>query len=371
MIYLDNAATTKPSKEAVAAAEHAMTACWGNPSASYLTGREAKNLLDSSRLSVAKALGGKPEEVIFTSGGTEADNQAIIGAARKQKHRGRHIISSLTEHDAVLETLKYLSTEGYELTLLSPDKSGAVPVSAVAEALREDTVLISLMLVNNETGVINPISDISSLIKTKGSSALLHTDAVQAFKKIPFSVKALGADLVTVSAHKIHGTKGAGALWVKNGVKINNFTYGGGQENGSRSGTEAMPAIAAFGAAADVIIKNNYSTLRRILINQLPEANFIGEANAPHINCLSLVGCKAEVLATILDCQGIFVSRGSACTKGRRSHVLTAMELPPEVIDGALRISFSEYTTEEEVYTFCAELKKARDRYFPKTARYK
>jgi cysteine desulfurase len=367
IIYLDSAATTKPSEEAVAAAEHAMTKCWGNPSASYSAGREAKNLLDSARLSVAKALGGRPEELVFTSGGTEADNQAVIGAARKQKHRGRHIISSLTEHEAVLEALKYLGSEGYEITLLSPDKSGAVSVSAVEEALKEDTILVSLMLVNNETGAVNPISRVASLIKAKGSSALLHTDAVQAFKKIPFSVKSLGADLVALSAHKIHGIKGAGALWVREGVKLNNFIHGGGQEKGSRSGTEAMPAIAAFGAAADVIFKNNYSALRQILINELPEAVFIGEDTAAHINCLSLPGCKAEVLATALDGQGIYVSRGSACTKGRRSHVLTAMGLAPELIDGALRISFSEYTTEEEVYVFCKELKGARDRYFPKS----
>jgi cysteine desulfurase len=371
MIYLDNAATTKPSPEAVAAAEHAMTVCWGNPSASYKPGRDAKALLEAARASVARALGGKTEEVIFTSGGTEADNQALIGAATKQRHRGRHIISSLTEHEAVLETLKYLKAEGYDVTLLPPEKDGVVSLSAVEAALREDTIMISLMLVNNETGAINPVTQVSSMLKDRGSMALLHTDAVQAFKKIPFSVRTLGADLVTVSAHKIHGIKGAGALWIRNGVKLNPFIYGGGQEGGSRSGTEAGPAIAAFGAAASIEFNKNYAPLRQILVNELPEAVFIGEGTAAHINCLALHGCKAEVLASYLDSIGICVSRGSACAKGRRSHVLTAMGLKPEIIDAALRVSFSEYTTEEEVYTFCTELKKARDRFFPAKGRRK
>jgi cysteine desulfurase len=341
-----------------------MKTCWGNPSAAYSIGREAKSLLDKARFSVAEALGGRAEEVIFTSGGTEADNHAILGSASRLRHRGKHIISGETEHEAVLEPLLYLKTKGYDITLLPPDKSGAVPLSSIENALRDDTVLVSLMLVNNETGAANPVSEVSQLLKSKKSIALLHTDAVQAFKKIPFNVRTLGADLVTVSAHKIHGIKGAGALWVKEGVKLSSFIYGGGQEGGSRSGTEALPAIAAFGAAAEQKGKANNKKFIEIMHHEIPDAIFIGEDTAPHIQCLSLPGCKAEVLANHLDSVGICVSRGSACAKGRRSHVLTSMLLSPKVIDGALRVSFSDYTTEEDVYIFCSELNKAKKRYF-------
>jgi cysteine desulfurase len=364
MIYLDNAATTRPGSEAVIAAENTMKEYWGNPSAAYLAGRQARAVLEEARASVAAALGGKPDEITFTSGGTEADNHAIFGAATHMRHQGKHIISSETEHEAVLEPLRYLKTKGYDITLLPPDSNGATSLSMVENALREDTVLVTLMLVNNETGAVNPIGDISRLLKKYNSRALLHTDAVQAFKKAAFSVKTLGADLVSVSAHKIHGIKGAGALWIKEGVKVNGFMHGGGQEGGNRSGTEAMPAIAAFGAAARLECNKNYGKFIEILHEELTDAVFIGEGTAPHIQCLSMRGCKAEVLANYLDSVGICVSRGSACAKGRRSHVLEAMKLPTDVIDGALRVSFSEYTTEEEVYTFCKELNKAKNRYF-------
>ncbi len=366
IIYLDNAATTRPCPEAAAAAENAILNRWGNPSASYSMGREARVLLEEARSSVAQALGGRPDELVFTSGGTEGDNYAIFGAANRQRHLGRHIISGQTEHEAVLEALKQLGASGFEITLLQPDENGSIPLSAVEAALREDTILVSLMLVNNETGAVNPVGEVSRLLKARASKALLHTDAVQAFKKIPFTVKSLGADIVTVSAHKIHGVKGAGAVWMKKGVRLNPLMYGGGQEGGSRSGTEAVPAIAAFGAAARRKSADNYRRLNDILRTELPGAVFIGRDTAPHIQCLSLRGCKAEVLANYLDSVGICVSRGSACAKGRRSHVLRAMGLPADIIDGALRVSFSEYTTEDEILTFCAELKKAAARYFGK-----
>jgi cysteine desulfurase len=366
MIYLDNAATTRPCPEAVAAAEYAAKTCWGNPSASYSAGREARLLLEKARASVAGALGGRPGELIFTSGGTEADNHAILGAAARMRHGGKHIIGGETEHEAVLAPLKLLKARGYDVTLLPPDGSGAVPLSLIEGALREDTILVTLMLVNNETGAVNPVGEVARLLRAKGSRALLHTDAVQAFKKIPFSAAALGADMVTVSAHKIHGLKGAGALWLRSGVKLEPLLYGGGQEGGSRSGTEALPAIAAFGAAAGLEGGADYGRFAEILRRELEGAVFIGKDTAPHIQCVSFPGCKAEVLANCLDGVGICVSRGSACAKGRRSHVLEAMRLPPEVIDGALRVSFSEYTTEDDVRAFCAEVNKAKRRYFQK-----
>jgi cysteine desulfurase len=365
-IYLDNAATTKPCPEAAAAAENAILKCWGNPSASYSAGREARILLEEARASVAQALGARPEEVIFTSGGTESDNYALLGAANRQKNLGRHIISGQTEHEAVLETLRQLGTAGFEITLLPPDEKGSISLSSVESALREDTILVSLMLVNNETGAVNPVGEVSKLLKARASKALLHTDAVQAFKKLPFTVKSLGADIVTVSSHKIHGVKGAGAVWVKKGIRLNPLIYGGGQEGGSRSGTEAVPAIAAFGSAARRKSSDNFKRLNDMLRAQLPEAVFIGRDTVPHIQCLSLRGCKAEVLANYLDSVGICVSPGLGLCEGQRSHVLRAMGLPADLIDGALRVSFSEIHDRGRSLTFSAELKKAAARYFGK-----
>ena len=249
MIYLDNAATTKPCREAAEAVAWAMTGLWGNPSAGHAPGREARAALDKAREQVLRALGpgGEQGSLTFTSGGTEADNLALFGGAKKQIHRGRHILSSKVEHEAVLKCLEELKAEGWEVTLLDPDASGRIPVRAVEEALRPDTVLVSLMLVNNETGGVTEIPRIAELLKERGSRALLHTDAVQAFLKVPFSPASLGADLITLSAHKICGPKGAGALWCRSGLRLPPLLRGGGQEGGLRSGTEPMPAILGFG----------------------------------------------------------------------------------------------------------------------------
>lgn len=364
MIYLDNAATTKPCPEAVEAVRKAMEECWGNPSSSYLCGREARMAVETARFQVASALGANPMEIIFTSGGTEADNHAILCGARRQKRYGSHIISSMTEHDAVLEPLRQLSQEGYDVTLLPPDENGAVSVASVENALRDDTSFISLMLVNNETGAINPIREIAQLIR--GRNILLHTDCVQAMRNVPFTVRSLGADLISVSSHKINGPKGAGALWVKNSAKLTPFMFGGGQEGGLRSGTEAVPAIVGFGAAAARPGTGVNPNLIEIIRDSFPEAVFITgrEGFSSHICMFSLPGCKAEVLTNWLDSLGIFVSRGSACARGRRSHVLTAMGLPADVIDGAIRVSLSPANTTADILTFCSELRSAKERFF-------
>ena len=378
MIYLDNAATTRPCPQAAEAAAQAMTRLWGNPSAAYVPGREAKAALDKARAQVLHALGPGAGEgsLTFTSGGTEADNLALKCAARKQMHRGRHIISSRAEHEAVLKSLEDLKAQGFEVTLLDPDPSGRISPAAVGEALRPDTVLVSLMLVNNETGGITDIPGAAGLLKERGSAAILHTDAVQAFLKVPFAPKSLGADMITLSSHKICGPKGAGALWCRKGLHLPPLLHGGGQEEGLRSGTEPMPAILGFGAAAEAMSAagdrtGHYAALREVLRTELPGALFQGDPAdcAPHICSLSFPGARAEVLQNLLGSKGICVSRGSACAKGRRSHVLEALGLPAEVIDGALRISFGPENTPEEVREACAVLREGVARYFPKAGR--
>ncbi|MGI5976850.1 MAG: cysteine desulfurase family protein [Candidatus Limivicinus sp.] len=368
--YLDNSATTRVCPEAAEAALAAMTETYGNPSSTHTKGREAKKLLDLSRGRVAKALGCRPEELIFTSCGSESDNWAIINGARLMKHKGKHIISSLVEHDAVRKSLEELEHQGFEVTRLAPDGSGAVSPESVRAALRDDTILVSLMLVNNETGAVTDISAVSKILKKAGSCALLHTDAVQAFMKLPFSAKTLGADMISVSGHKIHAPKGIGALYLRDGVKLRPYIMGGAQESGRRAGTEAMPQIAAFGAACEAAgkdLKGNIERMRGLkgriietLGAAIPEFCYI-PSDAPHILSISLPGWRSEVLMNFLEAKEIYVSKSSACKKGGRSHVLEAMGLSPEVIDGAIRIGLSRFTTEEDTDAFCKALKEAHD----------
>lgn len=369
--YLDNSATTRVCPEAAAAAMLAMTEVYGNPSSTHTKGREAKQLLDKSRKQVADALGCTAQELVFTSCGSESDNWAILNGAELMRRKGMHIISSQVEHDAVRKSLDELERRGFEVTRLKPDEAGAIPVQAVMEALRPDTVLVTLMLVNNETGAVTDIGAIARAMKKAGSQALLHTDAVQAFMKLPFTVKSLGADLVSVSGHKIHAPKGIGALYIKNGVKLKPYLLGGGQENGRRAGTEAMPQIAAFGAACQAArehLQENYermAALRQLAIDELrrdiPELVVIG-GGAPHILSISLPGWRSEVLMNYMEAQEIYVSKSSACKKGGRSHVLEAIGLAPKVIDGAIRIGLSRFTTQEDILALCAALKEARSK---------
>ena len=369
--YLDNSATTRVCPEAAEAAMLAMTEIYGNPSSTHTKGREAKQLLDKSRKQVADALGCTVQELVFTSCGSESDNWAILNGAELMRRKGMHIISSQVEHDAVRKSLDELERRGFEVTRLKPDETGAIPVQAVMEALRPDTVLVTLMLVNNETGAVTDIGAIARAMKKAGSQALLHTDAVQAFMKLPFTVKSLGADLVSVSGHKIHAPKGIGALYIKNGVKLKPYLLGGGQENGRRAGTEAMPQISAFGAACQTArehLQENYermAALRQLAIDALrrdiPELVVIG-GGAPHILSISLPGWRSEVLMNYMEAREIYVSKSSACKKGGRSHVLEAIGLAPKVIDGAIRIGLSRFTTQEDILALCAALKEARSK---------
>ncbi len=368
-IYLDNAATTCVCEEAAKAALNAMTENFGNPSSTHTLGRQAKKLLDSSRASIAKALGCKDDEVYFTSCGSESDNWALIRGAEYNRRVGKHIISSKVEHDAVLKALAFLEGKGWEITLLSPDEKGAISCEAVMAALREDTCLISLMMVNNETGAMTDIASIAKAVRAAGSKALIHTDAVQSFMKLPFSAKELGADMISISGHKIHAPKGIGALYIRSGLNLAPYIMGGSQEKAHRAGTEAMPQIAAFGAAVECARAQmseytaRMAQLRAMAIEKLTTENegltVIG-GGAPHILSISLPGYRSEVLMNWLEAKEIYVSKSSACKKGGRSHVLEAMGLKSDVIDGALRVSFSRFTTKEDLERFCDEICAAR-----------
>ena len=369
-VYLDNAATTRVCPEAADIAYKTMLINYGNPSSTHTKGREAKAVLDNARKQLAAALDCAPSEVYFTSCGSEGDNWAIINGAESMRRKGLHIISSEVEHDAVRKSMDELKRRGFEVTMLRPEPDGSISPEAVAAALRPDTVLVSLMMVNNETGAVTDIAAVAKALKKAKSIALLHTDAVQGFMKVPFSAKKLGADMITVSGHKIHAPKGIGALYIKTGVKIKPYIIGGAQESGLRAGTEAMPQIAAFGKACELAKASMADATARMaqlrqyaaerIVAEMPEAVIIG-GSAPHILSVSLPGWRSEVLMNYLEAKGVFVSRSSACKKGGRSHVLEAMGLPAEVIDGAVRISLSRYTTKDELDELCSALKDAHD----------
>ena len=369
-VYLDNAATTRVCPEAADIAYKTMLETYGNPSSTHTKGREAKAVLDNARKQLAAALDCAPGEVYFTSCGSEGDNWAIINGAESMRRKGLHIISSEVEHDAVRKSMDELKRRGFEVTMLQPESDGSISPEAVAAALRPDTVLVSLMMVNNETGAVTDIAAVAKALKKAKSIALLHTDAVQGFMKVPFSAKRLGADMITVSGHKIHAPKGIGALYIKTGVKIKPYIIGGAQESGLRAGTEAMPQIAAFGKACELAKASMNDATERMaqlrqyaagrIVAEMPEAVIIG-GGAPHILSVSLPGWRSEVLMNFLEARSVFVSRSSACKKGGRSHVLEAMGLPAEVIDGAVRISLSRYTTKDELDELCSALKDAHD----------
>ncbi|MBQ3216519.1 MAG: cysteine desulfurase [Oscillospiraceae bacterium] len=363
MIYLDNAATTKPCKEAVEAVHHTLTELWSNPSAQYHFGIEAARLLRQSRQAVAEALGAETEKVYFTSGGTEADNWAIFGAAERLGKRGKHIITTSVEHSAVLRPMQKLKERGFEVTYLRPDEMGRISLSALSEALRPDTVFVSIMMVNNETGAVMPIEKMAKLTHSRCPGALFHTDAVQGFLKIPFRAATLGADLISVSAHKIHGVKGMGALYAKGSLPP--YLYGGGQESGLRSGTESLPLIAGFAAACkaqtahrtEAIARQN--ELKKRLqegLSRMEGVSLMGAQEAPHIVNLAVRGLRSQGLINALYDRGFCVSAGSACSKGHRSHVLEAIGADPELIDGSIRVSLSSQTTKEEIDAFLSAL---------------
>ena len=359
MIYLDNSATTKPCAEAVAAMTAALTENWGNPSALYGFGIDAAKLLRTARMQVAAAMGAEPDRVFFTSGGTEADNWALFSTAKRFGKKKKHIITTAIEHHAILHAMQELEHQGFEVTYLQPDGEGRITLAQLKEALRPDTFLVSIMMVNNEAGSVMPIAQMAKLVHKLNPDAVFHTDAVQGFLKVPFQAKSLGADLISVSSHKVHGPKGAGALYISPRLKsFPALLVGGGQENNFRSGTEGTPAIFGFAAACGVgaaTLKADIDREKGLLayaiekISSMEGIRINGAHEAPHILSLSVPGVPTQNTLNLLQEDGICISAGSACAKGHRSHVLSAMNLPPEVIDGAFRVSISRETTREEI----------------------
>ncbi|HJA64556.1 MAG TPA: cysteine desulfurase [Candidatus Intestinimonas stercoravium] len=369
-IYLDNAATTRVCPEAAQAALEVMTEGFGNPSSRYALGSAAAERLERDRAVVAAALGCLSEEVVFTSCGTEGDNWAIRAAVEHGRRKGKHIVTTAIEHAAVLEPIRALEREGYEVTWLRPDREGRISPQAVEAALRPDTVLVSMMLVNNELGTLLPVREAGEAIRRSGCPALLHTDAVQGFLKVPFTPAELGADLLTVSGHKVRAPKGVGALYIRKGLKLKPLLLGGGQERGLRPGTEPTAQIAALAAACAAWLPHReaYAAHMRAVKDRflalaeerLSGAVVLSRGDAPHICALSLPGYPSEMLVRELGDRGICVSSGSACHRGKPSHVFAATGRPKRELMGALRVSFSPDSTAEEAEALVSALEEIR-----------
>ena len=375
MIYLDNAATT-PVPAAVADAMYeVLTQHFGNPSSQYPAGQEMKKAVEGWRAVVAGALHCPPERLYFTSCGTESDNWAIQAAVWQGRHIGKHIITTAVEHSAVLEPCRWLTQQGYEVTYLKPDRTGHVTVEQVASALREDTVLVSMMLVNNETGCIFPVAETARLLREQKSHALLHCDAVQGFLKVPCDPEGWGVDMMSLSAHKLGGPKGVGALYISDRFRnVRPLLPGGGQERGLRSGTEATAQIAGFAKAVELRLEDydakiaHMAALRddcREKLLAMGGVVPVGAGIAPHILSVSLVGYPSSNIVTELGAEGICISAGSACHQGRTSHVVSALGLDKKTAAGVIRISFSPDNTTEDVDALCDALRRHRDARFP------
>ncbi len=360
-IYLDHAATTKLKKEVLDTMLPFLTEQYGNPSTIYTLGRQAKKAIDKSREQVAKALNAQPNEIFFTASGTESDNWALKGIAYANKDKGKHIITTNIEHHAILHTCEFLQKEGFDITYVPVDNEGIVDLEELKKAIRPDTILISIMLANNEIGTIQPIKEISNIAKQHG--IYLHTDAVQAVGNIPVDVEDLGVDLLSLSGHKIYGPKGIGVLYIKNGTKISSFVHGGEQERGKRAGTENVANIVGIGKAIELATKDipQYSThlqeLRDMtienILKEIPHTRLNGhkEKRLPGNVNISFEYIEGESILLMLDAKGISASSGSACTSGSLdpSHVLLAIGLPHEIAHGSLRLTFGEEDTKEDV----------------------
>lgn len=373
-IYADNAATTKMSRTAIDSMVSCMEESYGNPSSLYSIGQTAKTALEEARQKVARVLNCEAREVYFTSGGSEADNQAILSAAYQGARKGKkHIISSKFEHHAVLHTLQKLEKEGFEITLLDVHKNGIVTVSEVADAIREDTALVTIMYANNEIGTVQPIAEIGKLCRERG--VLFHTDAVQAMGHVPVDVKKDNIDMLSLSAHKFHGPKGVGVLYARKGILLKNLIEGGAQERGKRAGTENVPGIVSMAAALEEAVANlpEYSKrlvpLRDRLIQGLKQIEYSELNGDPVMRLPGTVnfcfeGIEGESLLLLLDDLGIQASSGSACTSGSLdpSHVLLAIGRPHEVAHGSLRLSLGEDITEEEIDYLIESVKSVVER---------
>ncbi|WP_330396891.1 cysteine desulfurase family protein [Anaeromicrobium sediminis] len=367
--YFDNSATTKPKGEVVDIMLKSLTDYYGNPSSLHKKGVEVEKLVKEARKQLAKSLYAKPEEIIFTSGGTEANNLAILGTIKSKKREGRKIITTKIEHPSVLNVYKTLENEGYEVVYLRIDEYGMISIDELKENLTDDTILVSIMHVNNEVGTIQPIEEIGKILKKLKKRPTFHVDAIQSFGKIKISPQKIGIDLLSVSAHKVHGPKGVGVLYIKKGTKIQPIVFGGSQETGIRSGTENVPGILGFGAAVSDFnnkieehieyIKNFREKFKEKILAQVKDIKVNGHetCHAPHILNISFSGIRGEVLLHYLEQYNIYVSTGSACSsnkKSSQSHVLKSMKLTNEQIEGAIRFSFS-YTNKMEEMDYAIE----------------
>lgn len=363
-IYFDNAATTRPFEEVVQRMVECLTVEYGNPSSLHRKGIQAENILKESRKTVAGALGVRPAEIIFTSGGTEANNTAIRGIVRSYSNRGKHIISSKAEHPSVYMTLEDLKKDGYEVTYIDVDGYGVINPDKLADAIRKDTILVTLMAVNNETGCVQPLEQIGEIVRRKNHLTFFHADCIQAFMKIPIDVQKAGIHLVALSAHKFHGPMGVGALYCKKGINLRAWQTGGGQELGLRSGTENLPGIAGMGKAVEVFGSHFREYTERMTVlkermrydigERIENIRFNtpeGERSAPHILSVSFRGVRGEVLLHALEKHGIYISTRSACSSKQRQAggVTEAIGLSSEEAEGTIRISLCPFNTEEEV----------------------
>lgn len=360
-VYLDNAATTALSPRVLEAMLPYYTSFFGNPSSVHAFGREAKEGIDKARSQVAKALGAQEDEIIFTGCGTESDNTVLLGVAHKFKNKGNHIITTAIEHHAILHTCEYLEKNGYEVTYLPVDADGLVSAAQVEAAIKDTTILVSVMFANNEVGTIEPIDEIAKVCHAKG--VLFHTDAVQAVGHIPIDVHAMGIDMLSLSAHKFHGPKGVGVLYVKHGLRLPSFIMGGAQEKGRRAGTENVAGIVGLGAAIQIATQEMEQNVKRItrlrdklmagIEATIPEVKLNGHRTRrlPNNVNYSIKFIEGESILLMLDLNGIAASSGSACTSGSLdpSHVLLAMGLSHEVAHGSLRLTLSDETSEEEI----------------------
>lgn len=375
MIYLDNAATTPVPKAVADAVYDVLLHHCGNPSSQYPAGQEMKKAVEGWRAVIAGALHCPPEHLHFTSCGTESDNWAIQAALWQGRHTGKHIVTTAVEHSAILEPCKLLAQQGYDVTYLKPGCDGNITVEQVANALREDTVLVSMMLVNNETGCVFPVAETARLLREKKSPALLHCDAVQGFLKVPCDPAGWGVDMMSLSGHKLGAPKGIGALYI--GPRLREprpLLPGGGQERGLRSGTEATAQIAGFAKAVELRLENydaklaHMTALRDYCREKLLAMGGVvpvGAGTAPHILSVSLVGYPSANIVTELGAEGICISAGSACHQGKASHVVSALGLDKKTAAGVIRISFSPDNTTEDVDALCDALRRHRDNRFP------
>lgn len=365
-IYLDNSATTRPFQEVIKEAEKAIETSYGNPSSLHKKGVDAERIIDKSRETIAHLLSAKKDEILFTSGGTEANNLAIKGIAKAYKERGRHIICSVIEHPSVLEPLKYLERENFTITFLPVNKSGLIDLDQLRDSLTEETILVSIMHVNNEIGTIQPIKKIGEIVK-ENSRAFFHSDMVQSFLRIPTTITRESPDLITLSGHKVHALKGVGVLYKRRGIHIEPLLHGGGQENRIRSGTENTIAIAGLSALLEKELDNPRIELMRDELaqkieNALPDTviNTPLKCAAPHILSISFPGLKGEVLLHSLAEEGIYLSTGSACHSlhDNENHVLKAIGLKRRESQGTLRISLSFFNRESEIDDILEKLVK-------------